>query len=175
MNNWKQNSGYSAEDIMAMQKDAIARVKEMQRRADESLHRPPRQPAAQPAEPSQPSPEAPAHRSGERPAFPEPNRQDISPSGGHTQQPFPSPGGSSQGQQNSQGQQSGQGQQSAMGGIFSMVDNLLTASPPKGKLQGVLNALNVDNERLLVLILLVLLYNDGADYTVLFALLYLLI
>ena len=39
MNNWKQNSGYSADDIMAMQKDAIARVKEMQRRADQTLHR----------------------------------------------------------------------------------------------------------------------------------------
>ena len=37
MNNWKQNSGYSADDIMAMQKDAIARVKEMQRRANSLL------------------------------------------------------------------------------------------------------------------------------------------
>ena len=62
-----------------------------------------------------------------------------------------------------------------MGNVFSMVDNLLTASPSTGKLQGILNALNVDNERLLILILLVMLYNDGADYTVLLALLYLLI
>ena len=51
----------------------------------------------------------------------------------------------------------------------------MTASPSTGKLQGILNALNVDNERLLILILLVMLYNDGADYTVLLALLYLLI
>lgn len=154
MNNWKQNSGYSADDIMAMQKDAIARVKEMQRRADQTLHRN-----------QQPSPAGAVAPQTVSPS-PEKENKNMPSSASPAQKPAPR-------QQSTEPSHSGH--PSVMGNVFSMVDNLLTASPSTGKLQGILNALNVDNERLLILILLVMLYNDGADYTVLLALLYLLI
>ena len=154
MNNWKQNSGYSADDIMAMQKDAIARVKEMQRRADQTLHRN-----------QQPSPTGAVEPQTVSPP-PEKENKNMPSSASPAQKPAPR-------QQSTEPSHSGH--PSVMGNVFSMVDNLLTASPSTGKLQVILNALNVDNERLLILILLVMLYNDGADYTVLLALLYLLI
>ena len=106
-----QKGGYSPGDFAAMQKDAVARVQEMQRRADENLRRsnavlPPPPPETPPLPPPLP------------PAPPAPTN-----------------------------------------------DN--------GKLLQLLSVAGIDNDRLILLALLLLLYNDGADQLLLLALLYL--
>lgn len=66
-----------------------------------------------------------------------------------------------------------------VGGLSSILNGFLSglglAPSPQGRdtLPKLLKALNLDNERLLILLLVFLLYSDGADYTLLFALLYL--
>lgn len=117
-----------------MQKDAMERVREMQRRADETLRRSnsslqkPRPP--QPPQPPQPPPGPPP------PALQQPPP---------AQGPFPPP-----------------------------VPGSGTV-PVEGKVEQLLQALGIDRDRLLILGLLFLLYNEGnSDYSLLLALLYLL-
>ncbi len=114
---WQSMGGrYSSEELASMQKDAMERVREMQRRADETLRRSnaglssftaeiPTLPAPAPSVP--PPPEAP------KPIV------------------------------------------------------------PTGKLGNVLSAAGIDQDRMIILALLLILYNDGADNLLLLALLYL--
>lgn len=115
---WQSMNGrYSGEELASMQKDAMERVREMQRRADETLRRsnadfaPPPPKAEVKQEPSPPPPLPPR----------EP----------------PAP-----------------------------VSNT-------GKLGNILSAAGIDQDRIIILALLLVLYNDGADQLLLLALLYL--
>ena len=113
------NSHYSGEQLASMQKDAMDRVREMQRRADETLRRsnadfaPP--PAEMKAPPAEPVPIPPT---------PKP------------QVPVPCP-------------------------------------EPIGKLENLLSVAGIDRDRIVILALLLILYNEGADQLLLLALLYL--
>lgn len=109
-----QKGAYSPGDFAAMQKDAVARVQEMQRRADEKLRQ---SNAVLPAPPPPPK----------TPPLPPPLP------------PTPSP----------------------------------VPNNDNGKLQQLLSVAGIDNDRLLILGLLLLLYNEGSDQTLLLALLYL--
>ncbi len=111
-----QKGTYSPDDVASMQKDAMARVREMQRKADENLRR---SNAAIPTPPKAEAPPLPPPPPMEKPASP------------------PSP------------------------------------PPEHGKLMQILSAAGIDNDRLIILGLLLLLYNDGADHLLLLALLYL--
>lgn len=115
---WQSMNGrYSGEELASMQKDAMERVREMQRRADETLRRsnadfappPPR------AEPKQDPPPPPPDLPQESPA------------------------------------------------PVSTV----------GKLGNILSMAGIDQDRIIILALLLILYNDGADQLLLLALLYL--
>lgn len=114
---WQKGS-YSPDDFSAMQKDAMARVREMQRKADENLRRSNAAIASPPA-PPEPVP------------LPAPQKAEARPC------PPPAP------------------------------------SNESGKLMQLLSAAGIDNDRLIILGLLLLLYNDGADQMLLLALLYL--
>ena len=117
---WQSMGGrYSSNELASMQKDAMERVREMQRRADETLRRsnaslmpPPKTEAPKPA----PLP--------------------------LTETPKPSP-------------------------PSSPLPNT------NGKIGTVLSAAGIDQDRMIILALLLILYNDGADNLILLALLYL--
>ncbi len=119
---WQNTNNYSRDDLAAMQKDAMERVREMQRRADETLRRsnqsmppaPPVPPAPPPPEPQQPK-QAPPQQKTELSA------QSVN------------------------------------------------------KLGNILSAAGMDSDRLIILGLLLILWNDGADHLLLLALLYLLL
>lgn len=116
---WQSMNGhYNGDQLAAMQKDAMDRVREMQRRADETLRR-------SNADFSPPMPE--------EPPLPPPSA------------PPPPP-------------------------------LSVTSAPCKesmGKLEQLLSTAGIDRDRMVILALLLLLYNDGADQLLLLALLYL--
>lgn len=62
-------------------------------------------------------------------------------------------------------------------GVESLLGTLTGPSNPQKKdtIAQLLEVLHLDGERILILMIILLLYNDGADYTLLFALLYLFI
>ena len=116
---WQSMNGhYNGDQLAAMQKDAMDRVREMQRRADETLRRsnadfsPP-----MPEEPPLPPPSAPPPPPLSVPSAP--------------------------------------------------------CKEPMGKLEQLLSTAGIDRDRIVILALLLLLYNDGADQLLLLALLYL--
>ena len=122
---WQSGNNYSRDELATMQKDAMERVREMQRRADETLRRsnqamPPAAPPVQP--PPEPSQEPPKPKP---PPLPPPSVE------------------------------------------------LPTAST--NKLGNILSAAGMDSDRLIILGLLLILWNDGADQLLLLALLYLLL
>lgn len=115
---WQSMNGhYNGDQLAAMQKDAMDRVREMQRRADETLRR-------SNADFSPPMPE--------EPPLPPP--------------PAPPPPPPSQS---------------------------MPHQEPMGKLEQLLSIAGIDRDRMVILSLLLLLYNDGADQLLLLALLYL--
>lgn len=118
---WNNASNYSREDLAAMQKDAMERVREMQRRADETLRR--------------------SNQSMPQPSPPPPVQKEENPS-----PPPPKP---------------------------------LPQPPPaisnNSKLSNILSAAGMDSDRLIILGLLLILWNDNADHLLLLALLYLLL
>ncbi|MBP1581964.1 MAG: hypothetical protein J6A26_06175 [Oscillospiraceae bacterium] len=121
---WQSSNHYSREDLSAMQKDAMERVREMQRRADENLRR---SNAALPPQSQQedlppPQPETPAAQAAAPPPAP------------------------------------------------------VAPPPPSGnRLSQILSVVGVDQDRAIILGLLLILYNDRADPLLLLALLYLLL
>jgi len=109
-----QKGNYSPDDFATMQKDAMARVREMQRKADEKLRQ---------------------------------SNEVIAPRAEIAPPPPPPP-----------------------------MEKNIVPSPPlseNSKLTQILSAAGIDNDRLIILGLLLLLYNDGADQLLLLALLYL--
>ncbi|MGI5895057.1 MAG: hypothetical protein ACOX6P_10790 [Candidatus Merdivicinus sp.] len=116
-----QNSGYSASEFSSMQQDAIQRVREMQRRAQQRLEESNRLAAGMPANrPQMPKPSASAQKTAVSPPAAEP-------------------------------------------------------AVPALPFQGILEKLGVDGETGLILILLLLLLNEGADRTLILALVYILV
>ena len=110
---WQSMNGhYNGDQLAAMQKDAMDRVREMQRRADETLRR-------SNADFSPPMPEEP---------------------------PLPPP---------------------------PLSVPSAPCKEPMGKLEQLLSTAGIDRDRMVILALLLLLYNDGADQLLLLALLYL--
>lgn len=135
-------SGYSSAQMLAMQKDAIRRVNEMQRQAQERLRQtqeilepPPQEadpPAEEPAGEAEPSnEEEPAGR-----AEPSPAMEEGVPAG----------------------QPPGTG---------------AAAEPSPG--MGILQRLGLDEESILLILLLILLINEGADSKLILALVYVLL
>ena len=122
---WQNSSNYSRDDLAAMQKDAMERVREMQRRADESLRR--SNNIVPPAAPTPP----PVEKKGETPQLPPSPPPPVIPP------PLPAQSGS--------------------------------------KFNQILHAAGVDSDRLIILGLLFILWNDDADHLLLLALLYLLL
>ena len=120
---WNNASNYSREDLAAMQKDAMERVREMQRRADETLRR------SNQSMP-QPSPLPPVQKEESSPPPPPPPK------------PLPQPP---------------------------------PAISSNSKLSNILSAAGMDSDRLIILGLLLILWNDNADHLLLLALLYLLL
>ena len=120
---WNNTSNYSRDDLAAMQKDAMERVREMQRRADETLRR------SNQAMP-QPSPPPPMQKE-ENPSPPPPPPKPL---------PQPPP-----------------------------------AISNNSKLSNILSIAGMDSDRLIILGLLLILWNDNADHLLLLALLYLLL
>ncbi len=111
-------SRYSGDELASMQKDAMERVREMQRRADETLRRSNASLNPPPPPPVQDPPPCPP---------------EVSP-----QNPLP-----------------------------------MHSAPSAGKLGNILSAAGIDQDRIVILALLLILYNDGADQLLLLALLYL--
>lgn len=120
---WNNASNYSREDLAVMQKDAMERVREMQRRADETLRR------SNQSMP-QPSPPPPVQKE-ENPSPPPPPPKPL---------PQPPP-----------------------------------AISNNSKLSNILSIAGMDSDRLIILGLLLILWNDNADHLLLLALLYLLL
>lgn len=129
---WQGNNGrqYSAEELETMQKDAMARVREMQRRADETLRRGNRRSltentAVAPSDLPPPS-QVPVPAVAVTPLSP--------PSSVENKEPL-----------------------------------------AVGKLRQILSVSGIDQDRLIILGLLLILYNEEADPLLLLALLYLLL
>lgn len=180
-----QGVHYSDSDVLHMQQEAIRRVRQMQQRARQNLQEGvlpggapdiPAQPApVQPSVPVQPPPPAQA--------VPPPPGQAAAPPGpgggrGPSSPPPPPPGpsGGSPGLGNlgGLGERLGQliegGEQGQS--ICRLLDLLVQGSSP---ISEALSALGLDGERLLLLGLLLLLWNEQADRTLLLALGYLLL
>lgn len=177
MADWKGVS-YTEKDLLNMQQEAIRRVRQMQQRSRQTVQQanavipPPMQDTVHiPVQ-------GPAQSAGEAPG----GAASRHTPGGH-------PGGSaSGGTPSAQGggpvsnllsqltgnlgihlPQFGQGEGKGLGNVIS---NFVGEDSPIGK---VLDALNIDNERLLLIGLLLLLMNEKADFTLLVALFYLLL
>lgn len=172
-----QGVHYSDSDVLHMQQEAIRRVRQMQQRARQTLGEgaPPEMGSlpASAGTPDMPAQPTSASVSVFSPGQAAPPAQPVSaPSQGRGASP---PGGSL-----------GMGALGALGGrigqlieggeqgqsICRLLDSLLQGDSPTA---GALSALGLDGERLLLLGLLLLLWNEQADRTLLLALGYLLL
>ncbi|HIZ55445.1 MAG TPA: hypothetical protein H9671_04470 [Firmicutes bacterium] len=158
---------HSTADLMGMQQDAARRVMEMQNRARQNLARTPavsapiRRPPARDAQAAHPRPapsalateniQNPFAQSAQRSTTVSEHRQ-ASKSNGQTDVSLPSA--------------------SEPAGLSDMLHGLLqNSSTPVHR---VLKALNMDSDRLLLLGLALLLLNEGGDYKLILALLYIM-
>lgn len=158
------SSGYSSGEMLRMQQDAIRRVHEMQRRANEKLEQTTPPPAVPPSSApvpreahrasstARPQPSTQPHRrqQPEAPAPPQANEQTAPippqspPAATHTSSPF---------------------------GFLKA----LFPSNQQDSQQGFLARLGIDEEQAFLLLLIFLLYREGADRKLLLALAYLLL
>ncbi len=134
MMKWQNSSNYTPKEMAAMQKDAMERVKEMQRRADESLRR----------SNQDPKPESPSPQPIQLPVPEVQNPPYNQPAVNNSPAPAATP------------------PQSA---VFSI----------ESKLGQICSALGMERDHMMILGLLLVLWNDGADRKLLLALLYLLL
>lgn len=148
--------GYTYSEMRSMQQDAIRRVMEMQRRANERLHR-----------------SGGANSAGNRPAQGTQNRPNGGRGGQHSgpgtqQEPQrPSSGGQAHSPQNQRPVQhspASQGQSSGLELPFT-----------SGALEGIISRLGLESDQLILIGLLLLLINEGADTTLIMAVFYMLI
>ena len=149
---WEPTKQYTPQQLQAMQQDALERVRQMQRRSEQVVRRSPRAPSFFVQEGV-----SAAHSS-------QPPQQNVSTASSHPQN-------SSHSSQQNTGW-SRHTQQLPSPQNHSSPPPAATSSNP---LEAVMDALGLDQERLLILGLLLVLATDGADQTLLLALLYLLL
>ena len=159
-----RSSGYSRDDLLRMQQDAEARVREMQRRSREALHTSRMSAAARHQlmeEPSSPSGGEAARNTQANNPHPQPRQNPPSSASRHNGTGFSQP----QPQQKKDWEHQ----------MEHLLETLQSPPSPQRRdtVSRVLQAMNLDSERILLLALLVLLYNEGADYTLLLAMIYL--
>ena len=177
---------YSDHDMLNMQQEAIRRVRQMQQRARQSLggegpstgaqSLPVRDPAETAPKAIQPQPAAAAQTmdtfgqasGANRPAGQNAHMQSLQGTTGRPQSP-PAGGLGGIGEWLGHLWQGGTQEQPGGGGI---IHSLLGENSPAAK---ALEALGIDNERLLLIGLLLVLLNEKADRTLLLALVYLLL
>ena len=149
---WEPTKQYTPQQLQAMQQDALERVRQMQRRSEQVVRRSPRAPSFFVQEDG-----SAAHSS-------QPPQQNVSTTSSHPQN-------SSHSSQQNTGW-SRHTQQLPSPQNHPSPPPAATSSNP---LEAVMDALGLDQERLLILGLLLVLATDGADQTLLLALLYLLL
>lgn len=144
---WNSSRSYSDDEVMRMQQDAVRRVKEMQKKAQSTLEEAKRE------YPNPPPPQKPGPPSRQQ-SQPQPSAMEQLK--GISQQVLPAVEDVLDG-----------------GSITDLINAFLPQSEdsPAG---GVVKALKLDGERILILGLLLLLMNAKADKTILLALFYLL-
>lgn len=176
---WNRGSGYTSEQMMQMQRDAERRVREMQRQADRNLGQS-RQMNPSSRTENLSSPQAAnsfpqSHQSNSSPPQSQHSHPPVSqqnsyhPYGGHPSNPITGflnslSGGSSGGHANS------------ISGILSNFG--IGNAHQQGRetpLKKVMEALHLDNERLMLIFLIILLLNDGGDTTLILALCYIIL
>lgn len=163
-----RSASYSRDDLLRMQQDAEARVREMQRRSREALHTSRMSAAARHQLVEEPS----SHSDHATPSGTPASHSNLPPRGGGQPSQGHAPTGSSPHQAPSH-------QAPPQKDWEHQMEHLLQTlqSPPspqrRDTVSRVLQAMNLDSERILLLALLVLLYNEGADYTLLLAMVYL--
>ena len=146
---WNSSSSYSDDDVMRMQQDAVRRVKEMQAKAQATLETVNR----------------------EHPDPPPPPRKPGSPQRRQPPPPVPSPVE----QLKDLGQQVLPAVEDVLeGGSIADLINAFLPQDDDSAVGGVLKALKLDGEKILILGLLLFLMNAKADKTILLALFYLL-
>ncbi|WP_143533596.1 hypothetical protein [Provencibacterium massiliense] len=179
MADWKGVS-YTEKDLLNMQQEAIRRVRQMQQRSRQTVQ----QANAVISPPMQDTIHIPVQGPTQGPGNATPNAPGPQAAGAN----HPSGGGAHSGTAGTQSggtvssllsqltgnlgihlPQFGQGEGKGLGNVIS---NFVGEDSPIGK---VLDALNIDNERLLLIGLLLLLMNEKADFTLLVALFYLLL
>lgn len=159
-----ESSGYSRYDILKMQREAVERVREMQRRARRTLEGPPAavEAAGTPRPVLTQPPQAEGFHPQKGPIYVQYEGEPP-----HRARGYPP-----------------QHRQTAEHGRHTVNENMggypkNTSSEPSGGLLSqvgsFLTSLGLDNDRLLILILLFVLWGEGADKTLLLALCYLLL
>ena len=199
MSQWSRGSGYSNDELMRMQRDAERRVREMQRQADRNLHNTasagnfssgtegPSAGGRQSSQTSSPSMSSngPSHSQGHpqngmnqsgQGGFPQ-NFQQGSQSGSVSPRPGggpPHPGGGNPLENLLHSLSGGAlGNAGGNGSLFSLFGGKKGEhASPLGK---IMDALNLDQERLILILLAVLIWNEGGDKTLLLALIYLIL
>ena len=180
MSGWTSpnSSGYSAKDMMRMQQEAVERVREMQERSrrvlEESVYpdfvkKPEPKRQEEPEQRRHGAAGAPAEHSGHTrqagtasgffsPSMPEQKTQPL------PHQPIPHP-------------QEPQGPTKQPGLFGSLAGSLggLLGGGGTGPISRVLDALNIDNDKIIVLMLLLILINNNADKKLILALGYILL
>ena len=148
---WNSSGSYSEDDVMRMQQDAVRRVKEMQAKAQSTLETVNREHPDPPPLPRKPGP---------------PRRRQPPP------QPLPP---SPAEQLKDLGQQVLPAVEDVLegGSIADLIDAFLPKDDDSA-VGGILKALKLDGEKILILGLLLILMNARADKTILLALFYLL-
>ena len=149
---WEPTKQYTPQQLQAMQQDALERVRQMQRRSEQVVRRSPRAPSFFVQEDV-----STAHSS-------QPPQQDFSTAFSHPQN-------SSHSSQQNTGWSRHTQQLPSVQNHFSPPPAATSSNP----LETVMDALGLDQERLLILGLLLVLATDGADQMLLLALLYLLL
>lgn len=175
MNGWSSGSNYSSKDLMRMQQEAVERVREMQERSRKALENS----GGYTEPPASNRQESPPHRennnSGGGPNFPTFARSPERP--GHPEQRYSVP-------QEKPVIQIPQSRANPSGGLFSGGGPLgslgstigsIFSGGENGPISRVMDALGIDNDKILILILLFILLNNQADKKLILALCYILL
>lgn len=159
--NWKSGNGYSSREIDRMQRDAMERVKEMQERSRRAVSGDPPEQTAVQSQPAYPQfmkrPEAP---------------REASPSPSPSPPPTPQP-------QAAQAAPPSENKGGLLGGLFGGGNPLgslgsLFTGGANGPITRVMDALGIDNDKIIILALIFILINNQADKKLILALCYIL-
>ncbi|MEG1994055.1 MAG: hypothetical protein RR048_04030, partial [Oscillospiraceae bacterium] len=181
MTTWAENN-ISKQDLMLMQHDAVRRVKEMQRQATENLHKTSstfsQQETEHPEEVAEQIPKNPNTQNNNEPLERNNTYQNANPrgTGWANNRGYLGPNQNSSRQQFQQGPKNTQEKKSPFGmlsnlfqktneagGISDIINGLIPKRDGDSPISKVLDALNLDTEKLIIIVLIVLLLNDGAD------------